>query len=95
VGERFDALLPPNGAYPTLALGSKPLAREKLFYSRIALGVKAAKLKALGWDAQPPGWAEIAQAASTGKLRYAMTSASGSNTGMSALFAVASASAGK
>lgn len=95
VGERFDALLPPNGAYPTLALASKPLAREKLFYSRIALGVKAAKLKALGWDTQPPGWAEIAQAASSGKLRYAMTSASGSNTGMSALFAVASASAGK
>jgi Ca-activated chloride channel family protein len=94
-GERFDALLPPNGAYPALALNTKPLAREKLFYSRIALGVKAVKLKALGWDAKPPGWAEIAQAASTGKLRYAMTSASGSNTGMSALFAVASASAGK
>lgn len=94
-GEAFDALLPPNGAYPALALASKPLARDKLFYSRIALGVKAAKLKALGWDAKPPGWAEIAQAASSGKLRYAMTSPSGSNTGMSALFAVASASAGK
>ena len=94
-GERFDALLPPNGAYPALALDTKPLAREKLFYSRIALGVKAGKLKALGWDAKPPGWAEIARAASAGKLRYAMTSASGSNTGMSALFAVASASAGK
>lgn len=94
-GEAFDALLPPNGAYPALALNTKPLAREKLFYSRIALGVKAAKLKSLGWDAKPPGWAEIAQAASTARLRYAMTSASGSNTGMSALFAVASASAGK
>src|SRR5262249_9532764 len=33
-GERFDALLPPNGAYPVLALNRKPLAREKLFYSR-------------------------------------------------------------
>lgn len=94
-GERFDALLPPNGAYPALALDTKPLARDKLFYSRIALGVKAAKLRQLGWDARAPNWAEIAQAAATGKLRYAMTSASGSNTGMSALFAVASASAGK
>lgn len=94
-GEAFDALLPPNGAYPSLALARKPLARDKLFYSRIALGVKAGPLKALGWDGKPPSWAEIAQAASRGKLRYAMTSASGSNTGMSALFAVASASAGK
>ncbi len=94
-GEAFDALLPPNGAYPSLALATQPLAREKLFYSRIALGVKAARLKALGWDAKPPNWAEIARAAAAGKLRYAMTSPSGSNTGMSALFAVASASAGK
>ncbi len=94
-GEAFDAILPPNGAYPALALATKPLARDKLFYSRIALGVKPAKLRALGWDKKPPGWAEIAAAAAAGKLRYAMTTASGSNTGMSALFAVASASAGK
>lgn len=94
-GEAFDALLPPNGAYPSLALERKPLAREKLFYSRIALGVKTAKLRQLGWDKRPPGWSEIAAAAAAGKLRYAMTSSSASNTGMSALFAVASASAGK
>ena len=94
-GERFDAILPPNGAYPALALTTKPLARDKLFYSRIALGVKAAKLTELGWDKKPPGWNEIAQAAGSGKLRFAMTNATSSNTGMSALFAVASASAGK
>jgi len=62
-GERFDAILPPNGSYPALALQVKPLAREKLFYSRIALGVKAAKVTELGWNAKPPGWAEIAKAA--------------------------------
>src|SRR5436309_3281421 len=28
-GEPFDAILPPNGAYPVLALTRKPLAREK------------------------------------------------------------------
>jgi Ca-activated chloride channel family protein len=94
-GERFDAILPPNGAYPALALQTKPLAREKLFYSRIALGVKAAKAAELGWNARPPGWAEIARAAGAGQLRYAMTNATSSNTGMSALFAVASALAGK
>src|ERR1700745_1404965 len=46
-GEPFDAILPPNGAYPVLALAHKPLAREKLFYSRVALGVKTSKAKAL------------------------------------------------
>lgn len=94
-GERFDAILPASGAYPALALTSKPLAREKLFYSRVALGVKAAKLKALGWDRQAPTWAEIAAAAGNGQLRYAMTNPASSNSGMSAVFAVASAVAGK
>jgi Ca-activated chloride channel family protein len=94
-GERFDAILPPNGAYPVLALEAKPLARDKLFYSRVALGVKPAALAALGWDRKPPSWADIAQAAGAGRLRYAMTNPTSSNTGMSALFAVASASAGK
>ncbi len=94
-GERFDAILPPNGAYPALALHEKPLARDKLFYSRIALGVKAAKAAELGWSARAPGWAEIAKAAGAGQLRYGMTNATSSNTGMSALFAVASALAGK
>ncbi|MGJ7529306.1 substrate-binding domain-containing protein [Variovorax sp. GB1P17] len=94
-GERFDAILPPNGAYPALALQTKPLARDKLFYSRIALGVKNAKAAQLGWNKRPPGWAEIAKAASSGQLRYGMTNATSSNTGMSALFAVASALAGK
>ncbi len=94
-GERFDAILPPNGAYPALALTTKPLARDKLFYSRVALGVKKARLAELGWDRQPPSWSDIAQAAAAGRLRYAMTNPASSNTGMSALFAVASASAGK
>jgi Ca-activated chloride channel homolog len=94
-GEPFDAILPPNGAYPALALTAKLLAREKLFYSRVALGVKAARARALGWDRQAPTWADIAKAAGAGRLRYAMTNPTSSNTGMSALFAVASAVAGK
>jgi Ca-activated chloride channel family protein len=94
-GDAFDAILPPNGAYPALALHAKPLARDKLFYSRIALGVKASKAAELGWTARAPDWAEIAKAAGAGQLRYGMTNATSSNTGMSALFAVASALAGK
>jgi len=94
-GEMFDALLPPNGAYPMLALAGRPIAREKLFYSRVALGVKNSRAHALGWDSRAPSWAEISEAAAAGRFSYAMTNPTSSNTGMSALFAVASSSAGK
>src|SRR5262249_54594105 len=93
--EPFDAILPPNGAYPVLALTHKPLAREKLFYSRVALGVKKSKAHALGWDSHAPTWLEVVQAVKEHKLVYGMTNPTSSNTGMSALFAVASAIAKK
>lgn len=94
-GEAVDAVLPSNGAYPSLALATPPLAREKLFYSRVALGVKASKLAELGWDRKTPTWADVAAAASAGRFGYAMTNPTTSNTGMSALFAVAAAGARK
>lgn len=94
-GEAFDAILPASSAYAQLALATKPLAREKLFYSRVALGVKEAKWRALGWERTPPTWSDIARAAASGQLRYGMTNPASSNSGMSALFAVASAAAGK
>jgi Ca-activated chloride channel homolog len=94
-GEPFDAILPPNGAYPVLALTRKPLAREKLFYSRVALGVKTSKARALGWDRHAPTWIEIVQAVKAHQLVYGMTNPTSSNTGMSALFAVASSIARK
>ena len=94
-GEAWDAILPPNGAYPSLALTRKAVAKEKLFYSRVALGVKESKAHALGWDRQPPDWSAITAAVKDGKLVYAMTNPTSSNTGMSALFAVAASSANK
>jgi Ca-activated chloride channel homolog len=94
-GEAFDAVLPANGAYLQLALTHPPLAKEKLFYSRVALGVKSSKARELGWDRKPPTWSEIATAAGAGKFVYAMTNPTSSNTGMSALFAVAASRAGK
>jgi Ca-activated chloride channel family protein len=94
-GEAFDMILPPNGAYPALALRTKPLAREKLFYSRVALGLKRSKAEEFGWLNNAPSWTEIAAAVKAGRLHYAMTSPSSSNTGMSALFALACAVAKK
>ena len=94
-GEPVDAILPPNGAYPSLALTRKAVAKEKLFYSRVALGVKESKAHALGWDRTTPNWSEVTQAVRDGKFAYAMTNPTSSNTGMSALFAVAASSATK
>jgi Ca-activated chloride channel family protein len=94
-GESFDAILPPNGAYPSLALTRKPLASEKLFYSRVALGVKRSKAQALGWDRNVPSWLEVIAAVKEHKFVYGMTNPISSNTGMSALFAVAASIAGK
>lgn len=94
-GEPVDAILPPNGAYPSLALTRKPVAKEKLFYSRVALGVKTSKASELGWNRNAPSWSDVTQAVRDGKFAYAMTNPTSSNTGMSALFAVASSSAKK
>jgi Ca-activated chloride channel homolog len=94
-GDPFDAILPPNGAYPSLALTHKAVAKEKLFYSRVALGVKVSKARELGWDGTAPSWSDVTQAVRDGKFGYAMANPTTSNTGMSALFAVASSSAGK
>ena len=94
-GVPVDAILPPNGAYPSLGLKRKAVAKEKLFYSRVALGVKESKAHALGWDRTAPSWSEVTQAVRDGKFVYAMTNPTSSNTGMSALFAVAASSARK
>jgi Ca-activated chloride channel homolog len=94
-GEPFDAILPPNGAYPSLALKRQAVAKEKLFYSRVALGVKESKAHALGWDRAAPTWGEVTEAVKGGKFVYAMTNPTTSNTGMSALFAVAASMAKK
>jgi Ca-activated chloride channel homolog len=94
-GAPVDAILPPNGAYPSLALTRKAIAKEKLFYSRVALGVKESKAHALGWDGATPNWSDITQAVKAGKFVYAMTNPTSSNTGMSALFAVAASNAQK
>jgi Ca-activated chloride channel family protein len=93
--EPFDAILPPNGAYPSLALTRKAVAKEKLFYSRVALGVKQSKAHALGWDRSAPTWSEVTQAVKGGKFLYGMTNPTTSNTGMSTLFAVAASIAKK
>jgi Ca-activated chloride channel family protein len=94
-GEKIDAVWVANGAYTGLALTSKPAAATKIMYSQIVLGVKPAVAAGLGWDKAAPSWKEIAAAAAAGKFHYAMTNPTASNSGLSALVAVATSVAGK
>ena len=63
----------------------------RIMGSPVVLGVRAPAAAELGWDRQAPTWADIAAAAAGGKLTYAMTDPAASNTGFSALVAVAAA----
>ena len=95
-GEAFDAVWVSHGKYlqQTEALKPRIRASERTMASPVILGVKQSKARALGWVGTEPTWAQIAQAAASGQLAYAMTSPAASNTGFTALVGVASALAG-
>ncbi|WP_341742948.1 VWA domain-containing protein [Azonexus hydrophilus] len=96
--ESFDTAWFSHAKY--LMLEPKARARvrasEKIMLSPVAVGVKADRFKALGWERQPDlGWKEIARAAEAGRFRFAMTNPTSSNSGFSALMGVAAAFSGK
>ncbi|GAA3853348.1 substrate-binding domain-containing protein [Saccharothrix violaceirubra] len=62
--------------------------------SPVVLGLAESTAKRLGWTDRRPGWKEIAETAGRGGFRYGMTDPSASNSGFSALVAVASALVG-
>jgi Ca-activated chloride channel family protein len=63
----------------------------RIMGSPVVLGVRAPVARELGWDRTAPAWSDIAAAAEDGGLTYAMTDPAASNTGFSALVAVAAA----
>src|SRR5262249_53106866 len=70
-------------------------ASESIMLSPVVMGVKRSVARRLGWDGNAPvTWRDIAEAARDGKLRFAMTNPSASNSGFTALVGVASAFAG-
>jgi len=96
--EAFDAAWFSHAKY--LMLEPKARARvrasEKIMLSPVAVGVKADRFTALGWDRIPDlGWKEIGRAAEAGRFRFAMTNPTSSNSGFSALMGVAAAFSGK
>lgn len=97
-GEAFDAAWFSHAKYLMLdpSTRAKVKASEKIMLSPVVLGVKESSFQALGWNKRDDlGWKDIAQAAASGRLRYAMTNPTSSNTGFSALMGVAAAFAGK
>jgi len=67
---------------------------SKTMLSPVVLGVKESKARELGWIGKPVTWSQIEAAAGAGKLRYAMTNPTTSNSGFSAVVAVATALTG-
>ena len=74
---------------------SKRIASStKIMASPVVLGLKKPVAHRLGWDTKAPTWSEIAKAAEAKKFSYGMTDPSASNSGFSALVAVATALSG-
>ncbi|MET9611359.1 VWA domain-containing protein [Kitasatospora indigofera] len=94
---KYDAVWFPSDHYLRLDDGGKAkLATESpVMVSPVAVGVRTSVLGDLGWgDGSKVTWAQVADAASAGKLSYGMADPTRSNSGFSALVAVASAFSG-
>ncbi|MCX5213563.1 extracellular solute-binding protein [Kitasatospora sp. NBC_00240] len=94
---KYDAVWFPSDHYLRLDDGGKAkLATESpVMVSPVAVGVRTSVLGELGWgDGSKVTWAQVADAASAGKLSYGMSDPTRSNSGFSALVAVASAFSG-
>ncbi|MFI1222591.1 MULTISPECIES: substrate-binding domain-containing protein [unclassified Streptomyces] len=65
-----------------------------LMASPVALGVRPATVRRLGWDPREVSWAQVHRAVAAGDLTYGMTDPSRSNSGFAALISVASGLSG-
>jgi Ca-activated chloride channel homolog len=94
-GEQFDAAWFANARY--LLLGDTAhhvKAQERIMLSPVVIGVKESVAKSFGWTPSGVTWKEIGEKSGAGTFRFAMTNPASSNSGFSALIAIASALAG-
>lgn len=93
---KYDATWFPNNRYLSLLPGASSAIKSsvKIMSSPVVLGLRKSVAHELGWDAAAPTWADLAAAASAGKFTYGMTNPAASNSGFSALVAVATALSG-
>ncbi len=81
----YDAVWPANTLWITLGDRHKAVRKtESIMRSPVVLGLKKPVAQRLGWTETDVGIADILAAANAGKLRFAMTSATQSNSGASA-----------
>ncbi|POX59858.1 hypothetical protein C3492_30405 [Streptomyces sp. Ru62] len=95
-----------DGAYDALWLSSddylrlRPDAAKKVvsetpvMSSPVAVGVRPATVRELGWKPEDVTWSQVEQAVQDGKLTYGMTDPARSNSGFATLVSVASALSG-
>ncbi|GAA2243649.1 hypothetical protein GCM10010430_26730 [Kitasatospora cystarginea] len=94
---KYDAVWFPSDHYLRLdGTGrSKLVSETPVMVSPVAVGVRSGMLGELGWgDGSQVTWRQLGDAAASGRLTYGMADPSRSNSGFSALVAVASAFSG-
>ncbi len=91
----YDAVWPANSIWIVLGDQKKVIKyAESILRSPVILGVRKSIAERLGWTDNPIQVADFLQAARDGKIRFAMTSATQSNSGASALLGFLHAFAG-
>ncbi|KQV19143.1 hypothetical protein ASE03_16865 [Kitasatospora sp. Root187] len=94
---KYDAVWFPSNRYLRLdtAAKGKLLSETPVMTTPVAVGVRSGMLSELGWgDGSQVTWGQLGDAAAAGKLSYGMADPSRSNSGFSALVALASAFSG-
>ncbi|MGF1426196.1 VWA domain-containing protein [Kitasatospora sp. LaBMicrA B282] len=93
---RYDALWFGSNRYLRLdpAAAARLLSETPVMVSPVAIGVRASVLASLGWDPARTGWAQLGEAVAAGRLTFGMTDPAQSNSGLSALIALASVFSG-
>ncbi|MFI9615615.1 substrate-binding domain-containing protein [Streptomyces sp. NPDC052023] len=94
--QAYDAVWLASNDYLRL----RPEARRKVvsqtpvMTSPVAVGVKPATVRALGWTPEDVTWSQVERAVRDGELTYGMTDPARSNSGFATLVSVASALSG-
>ncbi|MEU6200590.1 VWA domain-containing protein [Streptomyces sp. NPDC047061] len=93
---RYDALWLSSDDYLRLRpqAAKKVVSETSIMSSPVAIGVKTATVRSLGWKPAAVTWSQVEQAVEAGKLTYGMTDPARSNSGFSTLVSVASALSG-
>lgn len=91
----YDAVWPANSIWITLGDQNKLVKQaESIMRSPVVLGIKKPVVERLGWIDKQVGISDILKATEAGLLRFAMTSATQSNSGASAYLGFLYAMAG-